>query len=74
MSLFDDLKAKADINNDGKINKEDLEALRSGENSSIIDSLKEKADMNDDGKLNLDDLKAFDIGDKIDDLKSKFGR
>lgn len=72
MSLFDDIKAKADTNGDGKINKDDLEALRSGDNNDLINKLKDLADQNDDGKLNLNDLKQFDLGDTVNDLKDKF--
>ena len=49
MGLFDELKAKADMNNDGKIDKADLDHLNNGENSSMIDNLKAKADTNNDG-------------------------
>ena len=73
MNIFDELKQKADANDDGKITKDDLEALRgSGEgDDSLLDKLKEAADQNDDGKLNLDDVKSIDVGDTISDLKDK---
>lgn len=73
MGLLDDLKAKADVNGDGKITKEDLEALKSGDNADMVDKLKGLADQNDDGKLNLDDVKNFDLGDTISDAKNVFG-
>jgi len=59
MGLFDELKAKADMNNDGKIDKADLDHLNNGENSSMIDNLKAKADTNNDGKLSFDDIKGI---------------
>lgn len=75
MSLLDDIKAKADANGDGKINMEDLEALRTDENGSIIDQLKEKV-AGEDEKLNFDDIKNIDFnalgsaaGDAINDAK-----
>lgn len=72
MSLIDDIKAKADANGDGKINKDDLEALRTGENSQKIDELKSLADQNDDGQLNFEDVKNFDLGDSVNDAKNMF--
>lgn len=72
MSLLDDMKAKADANGDGKLNTDDLEALRNSDNGEIIDKLKAAADQNDDGKLSFDDAKSFDLGDAVADLKDKF--
>ncbi|MDZ7786062.1 MAG: hypothetical protein U5L95_02990 [Candidatus Saccharibacteria bacterium] len=74
MSLFSDIKAKADANGDGKVNKDDLEALRDDMNGDKIDQLKSVADQNGDGKLTLDDVKNFDLGDTFDEAKnSLFG-
>ena len=72
MSLLDDLKAKADANGDGKISKEDIEALKKGNDDSMLDKLKDLADQNDDGKINFEDVKKFDLGDTISDLKDTF--
>lgn len=72
MNILDQLKGLADRNGDGKINKEDLDALKDGSNDSVLDKLKEVADQNDDGKLNLDDAKNIDFGSTFEDLKSKF--
>jgi len=73
MSILDDIKAKADTNGDGKISKDDLEALKGGEHDEIIEQLKSKADLNDDGKLDLSDLKDVkgDVGDLLGGLKDK---
>lgn len=72
MGLMDEIKAKADMNNDGKVSKEDLEELRNDDNGSTIDKLKEAADQNDDGRLNFDDVKNFDLGGTVDDLRKSF--
>ena len=77
MGLIDDLKAKADANGGGKIDKADLEALQGGEgeNNGMLDKLKAIADQNDDGKLSLDDVKSFDLGSSMQDAKdSLFGK
>ena len=73
MSLFDDIKAKADINGDGKITAADLEGLKDGVNNDTLDQLKAKADSNGDGKLDLADLKdaGSDIGGTLGSLKDK---
>lgn len=42
MSILDDIKAKADTNGDGKISKDDLEALKGGEHDEIISSSSQK--------------------------------
>ena len=73
MSLFDDIKAKADINGDGKITAADLEGLKDGVNNGTLDQLKAKAGGNGDGKLDLADLKdaGSDIGVTLGSLKDK---
>ncbi len=73
MSIFDDLKAKADANGDGKISKEDLESLRDKLPADTLDGLKAKADANGDGKLDLADLKDLggNLGDALGGLKDK---
>lgn len=72
MSIFDQLKEKADQNGDGRLNKDDLEALKDGNNDELLDKLKDAADQNDDGKLSFDDAKSFDLGETFGDLKNKF--
>lgn len=79
MSLLDDIKAKADANGDGKINLDDLEALRTGDNGNIIDQLKEKA-LGSDGKLDMNDLTNFNFDgikagatDLVDKAKDSLG-
>lgn len=73
MSLFDDIKAKADINGDGKITAADLEGLKDGVNNDTLDQLKAKADGNGDGKLDLADLKdaGGSLGGTLSSLKDK---
>ncbi len=74
MSIFDDLKAKADANGDGKLTKDDLEALRDKLPADKVDELKKKADTNSDGKVDLADLKDLggDVGSVLGGLKDKF--
>lgn len=82
MGIFEDLKAKADANGDGKLSIEDVKAAFPDAGEDFLNTLKEKADQNDDGKLNLEDLKSIDfkaigdqIGDTVSDLKNKlFGK
>jgi hypothetical protein len=73
MSLFDDIKAKADTNGDGKITAADLEGLKDGVNNDTLDQLKAKADSNGDGRLDLADLKdaGSDIGGTLASPKDK---
>lgn len=73
MSLLDDIKAKADLNGDGKIGPEDLESLKNGENNEQLDQLKSVADQNGDGKLSFDDIKNFDLGKTVEDAKNALG-
>lgn len=72
MSLFDNLKAKADVNRDGKITKDDLDALKSPENQQKIDELKARADQNKDGKLDVQDVKGANLGQLAKDVKDSF--
>lgn len=79
MNLFDDLKAKADANGDGKLTSADLEDLKQkyAEQLPKLDELKAKADTSGDGKVDLSDAKgAFEnLGDTIGGLKDKlFGK
>ncbi len=73
MSLLDDLKAKADLNGDGKLGPEDLESLKDGANNEQIEKLKEFADQNGDGKLNLEDAKNIDLGNLANTVKEHLG-
>ena len=74
MSLFDDLKKRADVNGDGKITKEDLDAVNSPENKEKVDALKKVADSNHDGKVDLSDAKNLNIGNIAGNLKGMFGK
>ena len=74
MGLFDALKAKADANGDGKVTKEDLDALQSPENKGKIDQLKSIADHNKDGKLDVNDVKNLDFGQLANGAKGLFGK
>lgn len=73
MSLLDDIKAKADLNGDGKIGAEDLESLKNGTNNEQLDKLKELADRNSDGKIDFEDAKNFDLGKAVEDVKNSLG-
>lgn len=73
MSLVDDLQAKADVNGDGKLSVEDLEALKDGVNNEQLDQLKSLADQNGDGKIDLEDAKNFDFNGVVDAVKDKLG-
>lgn len=73
MSLLDDIKAKADLNGDGKIGPEDLESLKDGTNNEQLDKLKEMADQNGDHKLDFEDVKNFDFGNVVDSVKNSLG-
>ena len=75
MSIFDDLRSKADANGDGKINKDDLEALRGHISDDQIDDLKKKADANGDGKVDASDLNDLkgQVSDMLNNMKGKFG-
>lgn len=76
MSIFDDMKAKADANGDGKLSKDDFEALKekySGDEGAQekLQGLKEKVDANGDGKLDFDDARSlFDGG--LGGMRDKF--
>lgn len=78
MSLLDDIKAKADVNGDGKITTDDLESLRNNDNGDVIDQLKEKA-LGSDGKFSMEDVKSNfeelkkNAGDAVDKAKDSLG-
>lgn len=73
MSLVDDLKAKADLNGDGKLGPEDLEGLKDGANNEQIEKLKEAADQNGDNKIDIDDIKNVDLGNLANSVKEHLG-
>ena len=73
MSLLDDLKAKADLNGDGKLGPEDLESLKDGANNEQIEKLKEFADQNGDGKVDMEDIKSVDLGNLANTVKEHLG-
>lgn len=73
MSLLDDLKAKADVNGDGKISADDLANLKDKVSPEQFDQLKQLADRNDDGSINFDDVKNLDFGSVVNDIKSAVG-
>ncbi|HMS93240.1 MAG TPA: EF-hand domain-containing protein [Candidatus Saccharibacteria bacterium] len=73
MSLLDDLKAKADVNGDGKLSAEDLASLKDKISPEQFDQLKQLADRNDDGSINFDDVKSLDLGGIVDDIKGAVG-
>ena len=73
MSLVDDLKAKADLNGDGKLGPEDLESLKDGANNEQIEKLKEFADQNGDGKVDMEDIKSVDLGNIATTVKEHLG-
>lgn len=73
MAIFDDLKAKADANGDGKLSADDLNDLRDKLPTEKFDQLKSLADQNDDGKISLEDVKSFNLGDTIGGLKDTLG-
>lgn len=73
MSLLDDLKAKADLNGDGRLSAEDLEGLKDGANNEQIEKLKDAADQNGDGKLDLEDVKNIDLGNLANTVKEHLG-
>lgn len=78
MGLIDDIKAKIDANNDGKISVDDIKDLLPDGAEHFVQQLKEKADKNGDGKLSFDDIKSIDlsgVGDVFADVKDKlFGK
>ncbi|NCU38364.1 hypothetical protein EOL96_04895 [Candidatus Saccharibacteria bacterium] len=73
--LLSDAHARADINGDGKLSPQDLDALRDtyGIDSSVVNDLRAKADANGDGKLDFEDLKSGlgDLGSFTDTLKDQ---
>ena len=73
MSLLDDLRAKADVNSDGKLSADDLAELKNKINPEQFDQLKKLADRNEDGSVNFDDIKGLDLGGVVDDIKGAVG-
>lgn len=73
MSLFDDLKTKADLNGDGKPSMQDITDMKDKISPEQWKKLKEIGDRNGDGKIDMADLKDFDAGDMVNDIKSNLG-
>lgn len=73
MSVFDDIKAKADQNGDGKLSAADLDELKGQLPTDKLEQLKQLADQNDDGKISLDDVKSIDFGDMMNNAKNSLG-
>lgn len=73
MSLLDDIKAKADLNGDGKVSVEDLEALKDGVNNDKVEQLKKIADQNGDDKIDVEDIKNINLDDIVAKAKDTFG-
>lgn len=73
MSIFDDIKAKADANGDGKVSLDDLSSLKESIGDEQFAKLKDTADRNGDGKLSLKDLNNLNVGDTLNDLKDQAG-
>jgi hypothetical protein len=73
MSLLDDIKAKADLNGDGKVSVEDLEALKDGVNNDKLEQLKKIADQNGDDKIDVEDIKNINLDDIVAKAKDTFG-
>lgn len=73
MSLFDDLKTKADLNGDGKLSIDDLASVKDKISTEQWEKLQAIADRNDDGKIDMADIKGFDFGKALDDLKGSLG-
>lgn len=73
MSLFDDLKTKADLNGDGKLSIDDLASVKDRISTEQWEKLQAIADRNDDGKIDMSDLKNINFGDFVNDLKGSLG-
>lgn len=53
-----EVTSKLDVNKDGKVNLEDVNAIVQQVSKKIVKTVKEKADVNKDGKVNAADAKA----------------
>ena len=73
MSIFDDIKAKADANGDGRLTKDDLNDFEGKLPQDQLDHLKQLADQNDDGKIDFRDVQNFNLGDTVNNLRSGMG-
>lgn len=69
MNIIDVIKSQMDLNKDGKLSKEDLEALKDGKSNTLIDQLKKQADLNKDGKIDAKDLPKIQVDKLADKLK-----
>lgn len=72
MSLFDDMKAKADANADGKLSAEDLGSFQDQMPADMFEQLQTKLDGNGDGALDMSDLSGMDLGGILDQATSFF--
>lgn len=73
MNLFDDIKAKADANGDGKLTKDDLNDLEGKVPADKLEELKNIADQNHDGKVDFADVQNFNFGDSFKKAKDSLG-
>jgi hypothetical protein len=75
MTFFDDIKAKADANGDGKLSGDDIAGLKEKypDQANQISELQTKADGNGDGKLDFEDAKSM-AGDIFNTAKDMFGK
>lgn len=73
MAFFDELKAKADTNGDGKLTSDDIQHFREKypEQSDYLSGLQARADANNDGKVDFADAKNM-ADDVITNVKDFF--
>lgn len=75
MSVFDDIKAKADANGDGTINMDDLNDFKDQLSPDQFAQLKEQL-LGNDGQLSLGDLQNINLGnfgDTFNSIKDSLG-
>lgn len=75
MAFFDDIKAKADVNGDGKLSTDDINHLREQypDQANYLDELQASADTNGDGKVDLSEAKGL-AEDLMANVKNMFGQ
>lgn len=73
MSVFDDIKAKADANGDGKLDQNDLSDLEGKIPQNKLAELKNLADQNGDGKVDFGDMQHINLDDTLTKAKDGFG-
>ncbi|MFZ1258722.1 MAG: hypothetical protein WAQ25_04605 [Candidatus Saccharimonas sp.] len=73
--IISDITSRADINKDGKLSPQDIDALRDthGLSQTLVDTLKKAGDANGDGKLDLQDALTH-LGGVFGEPKAKTGR